>query len=65
MNRILSLVIICIITATVAEATLPVRELFNANRAAMISAAKLSLSEDGVEKLQNILTRSGARPGRF
>ena len=57
MNRILSLVIICIITATVAEATLPVRELFNANRAAMISAAKLSLSEDGVEKLQNILTR--------
>src|SRR5665647_395748 len=57
MNRILSLVIICIITATVVEATLPARELFNANRAAMISAAKLSLSEDGVEKLQNILTR--------
>ena len=55
MKRILSLVIIFIFTAAVAEASLPARELFNVNRMAMISAAKLSLSVDSVEKLQNIL----------
>ena len=55
MKRILSLVIIFMFTAAVAEATLPTRERFNANRVAMISAARLSLSVDGVEKLQNIL----------
>jgi len=55
MKRILGLVIIFIFTAAVAEATLPTRERFNVNRVAMISAAKLSLSVDGVEKLQNIL----------
>ena len=55
MKRILGLIIIFIFTAAVAEATLPTRERFNVNRVAMISAAKLSLSVDGVEKLQNIL----------
>ena len=55
MKRILGLVIIFIFIAVVAEATLPMRERFNVHRAAMISAARSSLSVDGVEKLQNIL----------
>jgi hypothetical protein len=55
MKKILSLIIIFIFTAAVAEATLPVQERFDVKRDAIISAAKSSLSADGVEKLRNIL----------
>jgi hypothetical protein len=61
MKRMLLLAIIFILTAATVEATLPVREKYSVDSAAMVAAAKSSLSDEGVAALQQALGNNTAK----
>ena len=58
MKKILVMAIIVVFTTAVADATLAVREKCSVNLTALMVAAKSTLSEDGVEKLQQIFANA-------
>ena len=60
MKKILVLAIALVFSASSAYATLAVRETCSSDRTAPMSAARASLSEDGVEKLQQIFDKASA-----
>lgn len=60
MKKILVLTIIFVLTSAFTDATMPVRKKCSVNLTALMAAAKLSLSDDGVKKLQQIFANAKA-----